>query len=116
MADILFATGKYDLGQSARVDLARLSGIIMSHPGLTLSIEGYTDSTGSELINQKLSEQRADAGRTYLISQGLSAAAVTSKGLGPANPVADNGTPAGRSQNRRVEIIVSGEAIGSPNR
>jgi outer membrane protein OmpA-like peptidoglycan-associated protein len=116
MADILFATGKYDLGQSARLDLARLSGIIMSHHGLTLSIEGYTDSTGSELINQKLSEQRADAVRTYLISQGLSAAAVTSKGLGPANPVADNGTAAGRSQNRRVEIIVSGEAIGSPNR
>ena len=116
MADILFATGKYDLGQSARLDLARLSGIIMSHPGLTLSIEGYTDFTGSELINQKLSEQRADAVRTYLISQGLSAAAGTSKGLGPANPVADNGTAAGRSQNRRVEIIVSGEAIGSPNR
>jgi len=116
MADILFATGKYELGQSAREDLARLSGIILSHPGLKLSIEGYTDSTGSEPINQKLSEQRADGVRTYLISQGLSDDSVTSKGLGPANPVADNGTAAGRSQNRRVEIIVSGEAIGSPNR
>jgi outer membrane protein OmpA-like peptidoglycan-associated protein len=116
MADILFATGKYDLAQSAREDLSRLAGIIMSHPGLNLSIEGYTDSTGSELTNQKLSEQRADAVRTYLISQGLSADSVTAKGLGQANPVAGNDTAAGRSQNRRVEIVVSGEAIGSPSK
>ncbi|MGD0223443.1 MAG: OmpA family protein [Terriglobia bacterium] len=114
MADILFATGKYDLAQTAREDLSRLSGIIMSHPGLKLTIEGYTDSTGSEETNQKLSEQRAEAVETYLIGQGLSADSVTSKGLGQANPVAGNDTAAGRSKNRRVEIVVSGEAIGSP--
>jgi outer membrane protein OmpA-like peptidoglycan-associated protein len=79
-----------------------------------LTIEGYTDSTGSEETNQKLSEQRAEAVETYLIGQGLSADSVTSKGLGQANPVAGNDTAAGRSKNRRVEIVVSGEAIGSP--
>jgi len=114
MADILFATGKYNLAQTAREDLSRLSGIILSHPGLKLAIEGYTDSTGSEQTNQKLSEQRAQAVQAYLITQGLSADSVTSKGLGQANPVADNNTAAGRTKNRRVEIIVSGEAIGSP--
>jgi outer membrane protein OmpA-like peptidoglycan-associated protein len=114
MADVLFATGKYDLAQPAREGLSRLSGIIMSHPGLKLTIEGYTDSTGSEQTNLKLSEQRAEAVKTYLIGQGLSADSVTSKGLGQANPIAGNDTAAGRSQNRRVEIVVSGEAIGSP--
>ena len=114
MADVLFATGKYDLAQPAREGLSRLSGIIMSHPGLKLTIEGYTDSTGSEQTNLKLSEQRAEAVKTYLIGQGLSADSVTSKGLGQANPRAGNDTAAGRSQNRRVEIVVSGEAIGSP--
>ena len=112
MADVLFQTGKYDLSTDAQLKLAKLSGIIQAHPGLNLAIEGYTDTTGSADFNQKLSEQRADAVRQFLISQGLSPDTITSKGLGEANPIADNSTAAGRKQNRRVEIIVSGEVIG----
>jgi outer membrane protein OmpA-like peptidoglycan-associated protein len=112
MADVLFQTGKYDLSTDAQLKLAKLSGIIQAHPGLNLAIEGYTDTTGSEDFNLKLSEQRADAVRQFLISQGLSPDSINSKGLGEANPIADNNTAVGRKQNRRVEIIVSGEAIG----
>jgi outer membrane protein OmpA-like peptidoglycan-associated protein len=113
MADVLFETGKYNLSNDAQLKLAKLSGIIQAHPGLNLAIEGYTDTTGSEDFNMKLSQQRADTVRQFLISQGLSPDIITSKGLGPANPVADNGTAAGRKANRRVEIIVSGEVIGT---
>jgi outer membrane protein OmpA-like peptidoglycan-associated protein len=114
MADILFATGKYQLSQNANLALAKLSGVILAHPGLSLKIAGYTDSTGSDETNLKLSGQRADGVRTFLIQQGLNAAMVTSTGMGSADPVASNDTSAGRQQNRRVEIVVSGEAIGSP--
>jgi outer membrane protein OmpA-like peptidoglycan-associated protein len=113
MADVLFETGKYNLSSDAQLKLAKLSGIIQAHPGLNLAIEGYTDTTGSEDFNMKLSQQRADAVRQFLISQGLSGDIITAKGLGPANPVADNSTAAGRKANRRVEIIVSGEVIGT---
>ena len=113
MADVLFETGKYALSTDAQLKLAKLSGIIQAHPGLNLAIEGYTDTTGSPDFNLKLSQQRADAVRAFLISQGLSADSITSKGLGQANPVADNSTAAGRKLNRRVEIIVSGEVIGA---
>ena len=112
MADVLFETGKYALSQDAQLKLAKLSGIIQAHPGLNLAIEGYTDTTGTADFNLKLSQQRADAVRTFLIAQGLSADTITSKGMGKANPVADNSTAAGRKLNRRVEIIVSGEIIG----
>lgn len=113
MADILFASGKYELSQDANLKLARLSGVILAHPGLKLRIEGYTDSTGTEDFNLKLSGQRADTVRTFLVSQGLKPDDVTSAGMGQADPVATNDTSAGRQQNRRVEIIVSGEAIGT---
>ncbi len=113
MADVLFATGKYELSQDANLKLARLSGVILAHPGLKLRIEGYTDSTGSEAFNLTLSGQRADAARMFLIGQGLNPQDVTSAGMGQSNPVANNDTAAGRQQNRRVEIIVSGEAIGA---
>jgi len=113
MADVLFETAKYNLSQDAQLKLAKLSGIIQAHPGLNLGIEGYTDTTGTEDFNIKLSQQRADAVRQFLIAQGLSGEVITSKGLGEANPVADNGTSAGRKANRRVEIIVSGEVIGT---
>jgi outer membrane protein OmpA-like peptidoglycan-associated protein len=112
MADVLFDTGKYDLRPPTREQLARLAGIILAHPGLNLAIEGHTDSTGSDELNQKLSEQRASTVRSFLVDQGLSNDAVTSKGFGKTMPVADNTTAAGRQQNRRVEIIVSGESIG----
>ena len=113
MADVLFASGKYQLSQDANLKLARLSGVILAQPGLKLRIEGYTDTTGSAAFNLTLSGQRADAARMFLISQGLNPADVTSVGMGESNPVASNDTAAGRQQNRRVEIIVSGEAIGA---
>ena len=113
MADVLFETAKYNLSQDAQLKLAKLAGIIQAHPGLNLAIEGYTDTTGTEDFNMKLSQQRADTVRQFLVSQGLSADTIISKGLGPANPVADNNTAAGRKANRRVEIIVSGEVIGT---
>jgi len=112
MADVLFELGKYELNTDAQLKLAKLSGIIQAHPGLNLTIEGYTDNTGTPEFNMKLSQQRADTVRQFLISQGLSADTITSKGLGQADPIADNNTVAGRKQNRRVEIIVSGEVIG----
>ena len=113
MADVLFATGKYDLQPQAREALAKLSGIVLAHPGLRLSIEGYTDSTGTEAFNQTLSEQRANAVRDYLIQQSLEATSVTATGFGETNPAASNDTTAGRQLNRRVEIIISGEVIGT---
>lgn len=112
MADVLFETNKYALSQEAQLKLAKLSGIIQAHPGLNLAIEGYTDTTGTPDYNLKLSQQRADAVHDFLVSQGLSADTITAKGLGQADPVADNSTAAGRKLNRRVEIIVSGEVIG----
>jgi outer membrane protein OmpA-like peptidoglycan-associated protein len=113
MADILFSTGKYQLSQNAQLALAKMSGVIAAHPGLKLKIEGYTDSTGSPQFNLKLSGQRADEVRAFLISQGLSPDSVTSVGMGAADPVASNDTSSGRQQNRRVEMVVSGEAIGT---
>lgn len=112
MADVLFDTGKYNLRPEAREKLAKLSGIVLAHPGLHLAVEGYTDSTGSDELNMKLSEQRAGAVQDYLVSQGLAQDTVTSQGFGKSMPVADNATAAGRQKNRRVEIIVSGEVIG----
>jgi outer membrane protein OmpA-like peptidoglycan-associated protein len=113
MAGVLFATGKYDLRPEAQIRLARLAGIVSSHAGLNLQVEGYTDNVGSEEFNQKLSEQRAEAVRNFLIQQGVDQRTITAKGFGEARPVADNSTAAGRQKNRRVEIIVSGEVIGA---
>jgi outer membrane protein OmpA-like peptidoglycan-associated protein len=113
MADVLFDTGKYDLRSTAREKLARLSGIVLAHPGLVLQVEGHTDSTGGDELNQKLSERRADATRDYLIRQGLAEGNITARGFGKTMPVADNSTAAGRQKNRRVEIIVGGEVIGA---
>jgi len=113
MADVLFATNRYELSQDAKLKLAKLAGIIQAHPGLNLAIEGYTDTTGTPDYNLKLSQQRADAVRDFLVSQGMSGDTIGSKGLGQDNPVADNSTAAGRKLNRRVEIIVSGEVIGA---
>jgi outer membrane protein OmpA-like peptidoglycan-associated protein len=113
MADVLFDTGKFDLRPIAREKLARLAGIVLAHPGLNLDIEGHTDSTGSDELNQKLSDQRANSVRKYLIGQGLPETSLIAVGFGKSMPVADNSTAAGRQQNRRVEIIVSGELIGT---
>jgi outer membrane protein OmpA-like peptidoglycan-associated protein len=112
MGDVLFDTGKYDLRSPTREMLAKLSGIVLAHPGLRLEVEGHTDSVGSDEFNQTLSEKRADTVREYLIKQGLDGSAVTAKGFGKTMPVADNTSAAGRQKNRRVELIVSGEVIG----
>lgn len=112
LGDVLFDTGKFNLRSEAREKLAKLSGIVLAHPGLQLEVEGHTDSVGSDDLNQKLSEQRATAVQTYLIGQSLDREAVSAKGFGKTQPVADNATASGRQLNRRVEIIVSGEVIG----
>jgi outer membrane protein OmpA-like peptidoglycan-associated protein len=112
MGDVLFDFGKYDLRPEAREKLAKLSGIILAHSGLELAVEGHTDNVGSDELNQKLSEQRAETVRAYLIQQGLAGASVTFRGFGETTPVADNSTAEGRQRNRRVEIVVSGQVIG----
>lgn len=113
MADVLFDSGKYNLKPDAQIKLAKLAGIIQSHPGLSLAIEGHTDNIGSDEANMKLSQQRADTVRSFLIQQGLAPDMVSAVGLGKAGPVADNSTNEGRQKNRRVEIIVSGDVIGA---
>jgi outer membrane protein OmpA-like peptidoglycan-associated protein len=113
MADVLFDVGKFNLRQEAREKLARFSGIVLAYPSLRITVEGHTDSTGSDELNQRLSEQRANEVRNYLISQGLVREMLTAEGFGKTMPIADNSTAAGRQQNRRVELIVSGEVIGT---
>jgi outer membrane protein OmpA-like peptidoglycan-associated protein len=112
MSDVLFDTAQYTLKPGAREKLAKVSGIILAHPGLKIEIEGHTDSVGGDEYNMKLSESRANAVRSYLVEQGVSGDAVTAKGFGKTTPVADNGTAAGRQMNRRVELVVSGEILG----
>ena len=113
IADVLFDTGKHDLRGPAREALAKLSGIVVAHPGLKLQVEGFTDIVGSDTYNQTLSENRANSVRAYLINQGIDPTAITAIGYGKSNPVASNDTVAGRQQNRRVEIVISGEIIGA---
>ena len=112
MQDVLFDLGKFTLKEDAREALAKISGIVISHPGLNLQVEGYTDITGSAAFNQKLSEERANTVRDYLAKQGVDPQSLTSSGYGPQYPVASNDTFAGRKLNRRVELVVSGEVIG----
>src|SRR5882762_6635893 len=113
MPDVLFDFNKYTLKPEARERLARISGIVLAYPDLKLQIEGYTDAIGSDEYNQTLSEKRAEAVRDYLVSSGVSMNNVAAQGMGKADPVADNSTSAGRKLNRRVEMIVSGDVIGT---
>ena len=110
--DVLFDFDKYTLKPGAREKLAKVSGILLAYPGLKIQVEGHTDSVGTDEYNQRLSEQRADSVRDYLVQQGVPGAGVTAMGFGKENPVASNDTAAGRQQNRRVELVVSGEPIG----
>jgi outer membrane protein OmpA-like peptidoglycan-associated protein len=111
LSDVTFATGQATLEPGAREKLARVSGILAAHPTLRLEIEGHTDSVGSDAFNQTLSERRAEAVRNYLIHQGVPEASTTAEGFGKSRPVASNDSPEGRQLNRRVELVVSGEAI-----
>jgi outer membrane protein OmpA-like peptidoglycan-associated protein len=113
MSDVLFKSGSFELLPSARERLAKVSGIVLAYPGLHLQVEGHTDSVGSDEYNQQLSEKRAQAVRDYLVQQGIASSAVVASGLGKTAPVASNDTPEGRQQNRRVELVLSGSAIGS---
>ena len=113
MSDVLFDFGKYTLRPETREKLAKVSGIVLAHPGLRLDVEGHTDSIGSDDFNQKLSENRAATVREYLIAQGINGDSVTARGLGKTQPIAPNDTNANRQKNRRVEMVVSGEIIGT---
>jgi outer membrane protein OmpA-like peptidoglycan-associated protein len=113
MSDVLFDSGKYTLRPLAREKLAKISGIVLGYPSLKLAVEGNTDSVGTEEFNQTLSEQRAQGVRSYLTQQGVPEASTTAMGNGKTRPIASNDTSEGRQQNRRVELIVSGEVIGT---
>jgi outer membrane protein OmpA-like peptidoglycan-associated protein len=116
MSDVLFDFGKFTLKPGAREKLAKIAGIIVSHPGLKLQVEGHTDSVGGDDLNQRLSEQRANAVREYLVGQSVADDSITARGFGKARPVATNDTASGRQLNRRVELVVSGDVIGTTPR
>jgi outer membrane protein OmpA-like peptidoglycan-associated protein len=114
MSDVLFDSGKYSLKPGAREKLSKVAGILLAYPGLNIEVGGYTDNVGGDAMNQTLSENRAGSVREYLVQQGVSSNSVSSRGFGNSLPVSSNGNSAGRQQNRRVELLVSGEAIGKP--
>jgi outer membrane protein OmpA-like peptidoglycan-associated protein len=114
MSDVLFDTGKYSLKPGAREKLAKVAGILLAYPGLNIEVGGYTDNVGGDDMNQKLSENRAGSVRDYLVQQGVLTDSVSARGFGNSSPVASNDNSSGRQQNRRVELLVSGEAIGQP--
>jgi outer membrane protein OmpA-like peptidoglycan-associated protein len=110
--DVLFDTARYTLKPSAQISLAKIATILQLYPGLKVQVEGYTDSVGGDAYNQKLSENRANAVHDFLVQNGVPPTNITAAGYGKADPVADNGTAAGRAQNRRVNLVVSGQEIG----
>jgi outer membrane protein OmpA-like peptidoglycan-associated protein len=112
MSDVLFDTGQYTLKPGAREKLAKVSGILLAYPNLQLQVEGYTDNVGSQDFNQTLSEKRAGAVRDYLTSEGVAMNNISATGYGMNDPIADNSTSAGRAENRRVQLVVSGNSIG----
>jgi outer membrane protein OmpA-like peptidoglycan-associated protein len=114
MSDVLFDTGKYSLKPGAREKLAKVAGILLAYPTLNIEVGGYTDNVGSDEMNQTLSQNRAGSVRDYLVQQGVLTNTVSARGFGNTLPVASNDNSSGRQQNRRVELLVSGEAIGSP--
>ncbi|MHB8503329.1 MAG: OmpA family protein [Candidatus Acidiferrales bacterium] len=113
MSDVLFDSGQYTLRPLAREKLAKISGIVLAYPSLRLAVEGNTDSVGTDQFNQTLSENRAESVRTYLTGQGVPESSTTAEGFGKTRPIASNDTADGRQQNRRVELVVSGEVIGT---
>jgi len=114
MSDVLFDTGQYSLKPGAREKLAKVAGILLAYPGLNIAVGGYTDNVGGDTMNQTLSEHRAGSVRDYLVQQGVAGNSVSARGFGNTMPVSSNDNSAGRQQNRRVELLVSGDAIGTP--
>jgi outer membrane protein OmpA-like peptidoglycan-associated protein len=113
MSNVLFDTARATLKPGARERLSKLAGVVLSNPGLQLAVEGHADSVGNEEYNQDLSERRANSVRDYLVGEGISAQSITARGFGESMPIASNDTPEGRQQNRRVEIVVSGDVIAA---
>ena len=113
MSDVLFDTAKFSLRPLAREKLAKVAGIVSGHPGLRLDVEGHTDSVGGDEYNQQLSEHRGESVRDYLVQQGMPLGSVTTRGFGKTQPVASNDNATGRQQNRRVELVISGDIIGA---
>ena len=113
MSDVLFDSGQYSLKPGAREKLAKVAGILLAYPGLDIEVGGYTDNVGGDAMNQQLSENRASSVRDYLVQQGVTANSVSAKGFGNTLPVVTNDNATGRQQNRRVELVVSGDAIGN---
>ncbi|OGS23616.1 MAG: hypothetical protein A2297_08275 [Elusimicrobia bacterium RIFOXYB2_FULL_48_7] len=113
MSDALFKTGSSELKPLVREKLAKIAGIVSSQPSLKLNVEGHTDSVGGDEYNQQLSEKRALSAMDYLVSQGVNSSSISSQGFGKNSPLESNDTAQGRQKNRRVEIIVSGDAIGT---
>jgi outer membrane protein OmpA-like peptidoglycan-associated protein len=113
MSDVLFDTGKYSLKPGAREKLAKVAGILLAYPGINVQVGGYTDNVGNDDMNQVLSEHRAGSVRDYLVQSGVNSNEVTSQGYGNTQPVATNDNSTGRQQNRRVELVVSGDIIGT---
>jgi outer membrane protein OmpA-like peptidoglycan-associated protein len=113
MSDVLFDTAQFTLKPGAREKLAKVAGILLAYPGLNIEVDGHTDNVGSDEYNQNLSDQRAESVRAYLVAQGVLTGSVTAKGFGKTEPVGTNDTAAGRQINRRVELVVSGAAIGA---
>lgn len=108
LGDVLFDTGSATLNPGGQQQVQRLATYLNANPGRRVRIEGHTDSQGSDPSNETLSRRRADAVRASLITAGVNPASVTSVGVGESLPVASNDTPAGRQQNRRVEVVIQG--------
>lgn len=111
MSDILFAVNKADLKADLKTSLAKVAGILSVYQQFNVSIEGNTDNTGSEEHNMKLSQQRADNVKAFLVEQGIAEDRLTAKGLGMTMPVADNSTKEGRQKNRRVDLVIQDKAL-----
>jgi outer membrane protein OmpA-like peptidoglycan-associated protein len=114
LSDVLFGFNQATLKPETKEKLAKMSGILLAYPTLHVNVEGHTDSIGSDDYNLKLSQRRADAVRDYLTSNGINPGNIQAIGLGKAAPVASNDNAAGRQQNRRVEMVMSGDIIGQP--
>lgn len=103
---ILFATNSSTLNTASRASLDKFAASLLNNPDTDVSIYGHTDSTGSDAINNPLSERRAESVYNYLLSKGVSGNRLTSAGFGSTQPIADNSTAAGRAENRRVEVFI----------
>ncbi len=106
----MFPTGKYTLNANAKQSLTQFATSLINNPDTNVQIFGFTDNTGSYSINEKLSNERADAVRTYLVNSGVAGSRISATGVPMADYVAPNDTPEGRAQNRRVEVYISANA------